>query len=257
VLELSQSRARRGFAPSGVFAIEQCHGTPVGIDLLSARLVPVEATCRGRSSSVSSANSWRNDHACPRTQRVRKRRASVAATQELRQPKTSCARSERTPRHCADPDLGPMFADGSNVPKARLLPDIVHPFAPLPREFEVRWPSFAWQPSADVLLSAERATVRLDLAGVSREHVHVVVYGKALHVTGHRSLPPPAGGADLGFDRAEILHGAFERHIELPWFVDPDPVAIDYDSGLLRVELRRKAADLAPQASDAGQRGAK
>jgi HSP20 family protein len=120
----------------------------------------------------------------------------------------------------------------------------------------VRWPSFAWQPSADVFLSTERATIRLDLAGICREHVRVVVYGKALHVTGHRPLPPPASGADLGYERAEILHGAFERHIDLPWFADPDPVAIDYDNGLLRIELRRRDADLAPLASDVDQGGA-
>jgi HSP20 family molecular chaperone IbpA len=116
--------------------------------------------------------------------------------------------------------------------------------------------SFAWQPSADVVLSAERASIRLDLAGISREHLRVIVDAKALHVTGYRPLPPPGGGADFDYDRAEILRGAFERRIDLPWCVDPGALAIEYDNGLLRIELRRQDADPAPLPSDEAQRGA-
>jgi HSP20 family molecular chaperone IbpA len=142
---------------------------------------------------------------------------------------------------------------GSGVPKIRLLPGIVHPFSPLRREFGVRQPNSAWR--ADVVCSAERASIRLDLAGISRAHLHVVVCGKTRHITGHRPLPALGGGGALSHDRANILHGAFERRIDLPWLADADPLAVDFDNGLSRIEVRREAADSAPLASDELARG--
>src|SRR6266704_1254540 len=67
----------------------------------------------------------------------------------------------------------------------------------------------AWQPPTDVMVSKDRATVLLELAGVPREHVRVRLYGRVLEITGHRArlaLDP-----ETRYHRAEIFFGDFRR----------------------------------------------
>ena len=137
--------------------------------------------------------------------------------------------------------------------KAQLLTDILHSSSPLLRELGACRSALSWQPPADVTLSAERASIRFELAGISRDHLRLIINGSTVHLTGHRPPPVPVGGAGFGYERAEILYGAFERRIDLPWLVDPQPLTIDYYNGLLLIELRRQLVD--PSAPGAGDRG--
>jgi hypothetical protein len=89
MLELSQSRVRRRFARSVVFAVERCHGTRVGIDLLSARLVPVEAMrpaplfLRIIRELVEQRSGVSPHAACTQTKRVGARGARAAPADDV------------------------------------------------------------------------------------------------------------------------------------------------------------------------------
>ncbi|HEY3236460.1 MAG TPA: Hsp20 family protein, partial [Polyangiaceae bacterium] len=103
------------------------------------------------------------------------------------------------------------------------------------------FPELRWQPLADVVISREVAQIRFELAGVAETQLEVRVLGKVVRVFGHR--PAPELGKEqvgLGYLQAEILYGAFERSIELPWRADPERVRIVSRAGLLLVELERQ-----------------
>ena len=93
----------------------------------------------------------------------------------------------------------------------------------------------SWSPPADLVVSPNAARVLLELAGVPRERVKVVLRGRTLEITGRREPPGEAQGSH--YHRAEIYFGEFRRVIELPWEVDPDSVKATYREGMLEVWL--------------------
>ena len=97
----------------------------------------------------------------------------------------------------------------------------------------------AWQPSADVMVSADGARIVLELAGVPRENVHVRLLGRTLEVAGCRPPVPEARGTR--YHRAEIFFGDFRRLIELPWEVSGD-VRARFRNGFLEILLTRAEA---------------
>ena len=107
----------------------------------------------------------------------------------------------------------------------RLFHDLVYQRHPASHFSET-----AWEPPADVMVSADDARVVLELAGVPREDVRVRLIGRLLEVSGRRTRV--AGGDDSRYHRAEIYFGEFRRVIELPWEVDAD-VKARFRDGLL------------------------
>lgn len=97
-----------------------------------------------------------------------------------------------------------------------------------------------FHPPLDIEASNEFAKLCVDLAGVPEDQITVEVSGKRVRVAGHRPLPDPARRPiGVGYVRAEILYGAFERSVELPWEGDPSKVEVRYRDGLLIVDVRR------------------
>lgn len=94
-----------------------------------------------------------------------------------------------------------------------------------------------WAPPADLMVSEDAARVLLELAGVPRENVRVVLKGRTLEVCGRRS--PPAEVAGVSYHRAEIFFGDFKRVVELPWEADPGSVNAIHRDGLLEIQLKR------------------
>lgn len=81
--------------------------------------------------------------------------------------------------------------------------------------------------------------VFVDLAGVPRESVELLVQPDRLVIRGRRPAPEPDGEAadQCHLLALEIDHGAFERTLELPQAVNPDDVATEYRDGLFRIAL--------------------
>jgi HSP20 family protein len=93
-----------------------------------------------------------------------------------------------------------------------------------------------WAPAADLVVGRHGARVLLELAGVSREDVHVRLQGHVLDVRGRRQ--PPQEPSHAHYHRAEIYFGPFQRTIELPWQADPEHVVATFRDGLLEVRLK-------------------
>lgn len=99
----------------------------------------------------------------------------------------------------------------------------------------------AWQPAVNMYAYADRLEVCVDLAGISKEEVHVAVEDRRLIIRGHRSSPergcdrPPCGRVLM----MEIPEGAFERVLEFPLDVNAQRAEARQENGWLWISLPR------------------
>jgi HSP20 family protein len=94
-----------------------------------------------------------------------------------------------------------------------------------------------WRPATDVYETETEFVVRMDLAGIGKEDISVVLETDKLIVRGIRkdSIPP----GKKHFHKMEIVVGPFERCIPVPQNCDREDVAAVYKEGFLEVRLRK------------------
>jgi HSP20 family protein len=93
-----------------------------------------------------------------------------------------------------------------------------------------------FRPLADVYYCGDPpvAVIKVDLAGVSVDDVHLEARGRTLVISGERRLREAEGRA---YQQIEIETGPFERQVELGVDVDAERARATYDDGILRIEL--------------------
>ena len=112
-------------------------------------------------------------------------------------------------------------------------------------------PSETWTPNVNLYESDTAYIVCVDLAGVDKEKIDVVVEHQKLTLRGARLVPtmPENNGqhaaagehhAKLRVHVMEIDHGPFCREVELPADVDRDGIEAAHRNGLLWIELPKK-----------------
>jgi HSP20 family protein len=108
-------------------------------------------------------------------------------------------------------------------------------------------PSETWTPSVNLYENDTVYLVCVDLAGVDKEKIDVVVADQRLKLRGQRAVPtrPDGGIADpragrLRVHLMEIDHGAFSREVELPRDVARERIIAVYRDGMLWIELPKK-----------------
>jgi HSP20 family protein len=95
-----------------------------------------------------------------------------------------------------------------------------------------------FRPAADVYYcdgDPPMVVIKVDLAGISPDDVHLEARGRTLVLSGERRLRDAAEGR--AYQQIEIETGPFERQIELGADVDAQRARATYDDGILRVEL--------------------
>ncbi len=92
-----------------------------------------------------------------------------------------------------------------------------------------------WIPAADVYETPERWVVKLEVAGINREDVEIVLEDRTLVVKGCR--PDPCRTGKCRFRQVEIDYGHFERRFVIPRSVDAKRVTASYRNGFLMIEL--------------------
>ncbi len=97
----------------------------------------------------------------------------------------------------------------------------------------------AWVPRSDVRETHEGINVTLEIPGVLREDIEILIEANYLRVSGLREQPP-AGGCTR-WHQMEIAYGPFERVIALPFEPDPARITASYKEGFLRIEIGRDA----------------
>ena len=109
-------------------------------------------------------------------------------------------------------------------------------------------PNETWTPSVNLYETETAYLVCVDLAGVEKDKIEVVLTEGRLRLRGARAVPiqPDGGEAEahqgkrLRVHLMEIDHGGFSREVELPHDVQHDRVSANYKDGLLWIELPKK-----------------
>ena len=110
-------------------------------------------------------------------------------------------------------------------------------------------PSETWTPNVNLYESEQAYLVVVDLAGVDKEKIDVVVSEQKLMLRGQRLVPtlPEVEGegetrppVKLRVHMMEIDHGPFCREVELPADVAHDRISAAHRNGLLWVEIPKK-----------------
>jgi HSP20 family protein len=97
--------------------------------------------------------------------------------------------------------------------------------------------SFA--PPVDIYEEEHVITLKLEVPGIDEKDIQVHIENNTLIVHGERKMEKEE--KEENFRRVERQYGSFTRSFTLPSTVDPAQVSADYDKGVLKVKLAKKA----------------
>lgn len=111
-----------------------------------------------------------------------------------------------------------------------------------PRHWRQLWPAWRelrrkalWMPEMDVFEREGKTIVRVDLPGMKREDIDVVIEGDLLVIHGHREEEKET--KEESYYCAERASGAFSRAITLPEGVTAESIEATYQDGVLEVVM--------------------
>jgi HSP20 family protein len=107
------------------------------------------------------------------------------------------------------------------------------------------FPAETWTPAVNLYENDIGYIVCVDLSGVDKEKIDLVVAEGQLKLRGQRAVPTtPEGGEGrakgMRVHLMEIDYGPFCREVALPADVDQEKIRATYLNGMLFVELPRK-----------------
>jgi HSP20 family protein len=93
-----------------------------------------------------------------------------------------------------------------------------------------------WVPPLESFMREGELVVRLDVPGIDKETLDISVEGDRLTVKGERRNETE--NEQNGRTYREVVYGAFERTIGLPWDVDPEAVKAQCKDGVLEITIK-------------------
>jgi HSP20 family protein len=117
---------------------------------------------------------------------------------------------------------------------AQVVDTLLHGLGPLPA-------ADGWLPRADIHETSQGLLLTLELAGVSRDEIEIVIEGPFLRVAGARHEPP--GGECLRWHQMEIAFGPFERVFQLPQDADVKAIAAAFRDGFLQITIPKRTEE--------------
>ena len=97
--------------------------------------------------------------------------------------------------------------------------------------------SVAWLPVVDIEETEQNYVIRVELPGLDKNKVKVVVENGVLTLSGERDLERKVEGKT--FHRVERSHGIFSRSFTLPEDVDSESVVANFKDGLLEIHVAK------------------
>ena len=95
----------------------------------------------------------------------------------------------------------------------------------------------AWPPLGDIEETEQNYVIRVELPGLDKNKVKVVVENGVLTLSGERDLERKVEGKT--FHRVERSHGIFSRSFTLPEDVDSESVVANFKDGLLEIHVAK------------------
>jgi HSP20 family protein len=112
-----------------------------------------------------------------------------------------------------------------------------------------------WVPNTDVYVCEEGLVIKVELAGMRREDLELMVESNRVKISGHR--PDGCRAAKCKFLVMEINYGGFETIIELPKGYDLSQARAAYNNGFLRIDVPVQAGGTQPHSSESSTSTAK
>jgi HSP20 family protein len=97
--------------------------------------------------------------------------------------------------------------------------------------------SFA--PPVDIYEDEHNVILKLEVPGIDEKDIDVRIDNNTLTVHGERKIEKEE--KEENFRRVERQYGSFTRSFTLPSSVDPQQVSADYNQGVLKIKLAKKA----------------
>jgi len=101
-------------------------------------------------------------------------------------------------------------------------------------------PTSRFQPSLDIEERKKDYLVRLDIPGLEKGQIDVVVEDGVLTVSGERKSSSPT--EDIDHDFAERTYGKFSRSLRLPQDVPASDVDANLKNGVLEISVKKPKA---------------
>ena len=92
-----------------------------------------------------------------------------------------------------------------------------------------------WTPNTDVYVTEDGLVMKVELAGMRKEDLQLVIEGRKVKISGHR--PDGCRAPKCKFLVMEINYGAFESVIELPEGYNLLKARASYQNGFLRIDV--------------------
>jgi HSP20 family protein len=110
-------------------------------------------------------------------------------------------------------------------------------YGPEGREEALTTAQFA--PPVDVYEDEHTVTLKIEVPGIEEKDIDVRIENNTLTVHGERKFEKEE--KEENYRRVERQYGSFTRTFTLPNTVDQESVQADYDKGVLKVKLAKKA----------------
>src|SRR5437870_7667923 len=105
------------------------------------------------------------------------------------------------------------------------------------REESLTTTSFA--PAVDVYEDEHNVTLKIEVPGIDEKDIDVRIENNTLTVHGERNFEKEE--KEENYRRIERQYGSFTRSFTLPSTVDPNNVQANYEKGVLKIKLAKKA----------------
>src|SRR5215468_3075291 len=110
-------------------------------------------------------------------------------------------------------------------------------YGPEGREESLTTTNFA--PPVDVYEDEHNVTLKIEVPGIDEKDIDVRIENNQLTVHGERKFEKEE--KEENFRRVERQYGSFTRSFTLPNTVDTEHVQANYDKGILKIQLAKKA----------------
>ena len=94
-------------------------------------------------------------------------------------------------------------------------------------------------PAVDVYEDEHAITLKVEVPGIEQKDLDIRLENNTLTVRGERKFEQEE--KEENFHRIERRYGAFARSFTLPETVDTDKVSADYENGVLRIQMGKRA----------------
>jgi HSP20 family protein len=99
--------------------------------------------------------------------------------------------------------------------------------------------SSSFAPAVDVYEDEHNVTLKIEVPGIEEKDIDVRIENNTLTVHGERKIEKEE--KEENYRRVERQYGSFTRTFNLPPTVDAEKVQADYDKGVLKITLPKKA----------------